>query len=331
MKLRTSIYLVGRRVWRKIYFTIKEKLKPVELRDEGTIERITPRIIEHPFILRKVIETEREKTRASTSKSKLTIELWSRGRVDHCNVLLASLLSQSYTGWDLTFLEDFDQNYESDAIFSRLVELIKDKGHKVIFLKPRSYLGCVGSAIEVMKETKTEYAMKMDDDHYFEPNVLEELITVLEKNRILGAVGGMLYPIGVKLSQTKGRVPQNFNKWTGPGKKTWNDYSTRTIMFPSQVVEVDFVRAPFMYRASELHKANFLEYYGNAGYSHMAHRIESEICNTLKKKYGYKTAIHTGVIMWHFLASAGGCRMIDPNTRIHDDEIYYKRWKEFHK
>mgnify|MGYP001074946355 CR=1 FL=1 len=329
MKLRSRIYVIGRKIWRKMYATVIEKVRPADLPYEGTIAQVTPLIIEHPSILKKVIQPERGEVRAR--KSKLTIELWSRGRVDYCNVLLASFLSQSYTEWDLTFLEDFDQNYEDDPIFPRLLKLIKERGHKVIFLKPRSYLGCVKSAIEVMKETETEYAMKMDDDHYFEPNAFEELVNVLEKNKSFGAIGGMLYPIGVESFERKEHIPRDFNKWSGPNKRIWNDYSTRTSIYPSQVVEVDFVRAPFMYRASELHKANFLEDYGNAGYSPMAFRIESEICNTLKKKYGYKTVIHTGVVMWHFASSSGGCRMIDQNASIHDDNVYYKRWEEFHK
>jgi hypothetical protein len=50
----------------------------------------------------------------------------------------------------------------------------------------------------------------------------------------------VLYPIGVKIFETREHVPPDFDKWTRPNKRTWNDYSTTTIIFPSQVAEVDF-------------------------------------------------------------------------------------------
>jgi len=259
----------------------------------------------------------------------LTLECWSRHRVEYLNILLASLQRQTFQDWDLTILEEADCNYLSNPIFVALLRHLKNQGHKVVFLHPKERLGNVRSATAVMRETKTKYAMKLDDDHLFEPDALEKLVQVLEENKDIGAVGGMLYPIDRELISMD-EIPNDFNRWTGPNKRIWNDYTTLTYKFPSQIVEVDFVRAPFMYRANKLRDTDWLEIYPTLGYTEMAHRIESEICNTLKKEFGLRTVIHTGAVMWHFLAPSGGCRMIDPRTRDHDDQVYYSRWREFH-
>ena len=261
---------------------------------------------------------------------KLTLECWSRKRERELSVLLTSLHNQTFKNWDLTLLEEADTNYLGDRIIVGLLRRLKNQGHKIIFLHPKRILGCVESAVAVMRETCTPYAMKLDDDHLFEPDVLERMVKILDENPDVGAVGGMLYPIDRELHYME-KIPSDFNRWTGKKKRIWNDYSTLTFRFPEQVVEVDFVRAPFMYRADLLREAGFLEIYPTLGYSPMAHRIESEICNTLKKEYDLKIVIDTGAIMWHYLSPTGGCRMIPPETRIHDDQIYYRRWKEFHK
>jgi len=260
----------------------------------------------------------------------LTLECWSRHRVEYLSVLLASLHNQTFQDWDIVILEEADCNYLGNPVFVGLLKRLKNQGHRVIFLHPREMLGNVRAAVTVMKETKTKYAMKLDDDHLFEMDALEKLVNVLEENEDIGAVGGMLHPITEELIP-RSEIPPDFNRWTGPKKRTWNDYTTLVYSFPEQIVEVDFVRAPFMYRADKLRETNWIDLYPTLGYSDMAHRIESEICNTLKKEFGYRIAIHTGVRMWHYLAPTGGCRMIDPRTREHDDEIYYSRWKEFHE
>lgn len=260
---------------------------------------------------------------------KLTLECWTRHRVDHLNVLLGSLHNQTFQDWDITILEEADCDYLKNPIFVGIIRRLKNQGHKVVFLHPSTMLGCVGSAMAVMAETSSKYAMKLDDDHVFDADALEKLVTAMEDDQSIGSLGGMLYPIDREIIQME-TIPDDFNKWTGPDKRIWNDYSTMTFEFPEQVVEVDFVRAPFMYRADKLRESGWLELYPTLGYTAMAHRIESEMANTLKVWNGMKTCIHTGVVMWHYLSPTGGCRMINPDTRTSDDVLYYDRWGELH-
>ncbi len=264
--------------------------------------------------------------------TKLTLECWSRGRVDTINILLASLMNQTFQDWDLTLLQEADCNYLANPLFVGLVRRLKLQGHKIIMLHPRTLLGCVKSAVAVMAETNTKYAMKLDDDHVFEKNALEILVNSLEDNDDIAVVGGMLYPISIETTYID-KVPKDFNRWTGKKYKIWNDYTTLAWQFPDELVDVDFVRAPFMYRADMLRSTDWLEEYPTLGYSPTAFRIESEMANTLMDMLDVKTAIHTGVDMYHYAAPTGGWRMwqnpysyLDP-----DGEIYYSRWLDFHK
>ena len=119
--------------------------------------------------------------------------------------------------------------------------------------------------------------------------------------------------------------------WTGKEGKIWNDYTTLNWRYPHQVVQVDFVRAPFMYRSDKLRETDWIDNYDKLGYPLMAHRIESEITNTLEVEFGLIPTIHTGSVMWHYFSQTGGGRMT-PNSMIPPaDEVYYKRWGELHK
>lgn len=261
---------------------------------------------------------------------KLCLECWSRGRVEHISILLASLHNQTFQDWDITILEEADQNYLGNSIFVGMIRRLKNQGHRVLMMHPRNMLGCVKSATAVMRETNTKYAMKLDDDHMFESTALEKLVNSLDNNKNLSAVGGMLYPIDRELTFVE-NIPDDFNRWTGEDNRVWNDYTTLAWQFPEQIVPVDFVRAPFMYRADLLRETSFLKEYENLGYSNIAFRIESEITNLLETYHEDKwTGINTSAWMWHYLSPTGGCRMLNYDLLTPDGKLYYDRWQEFH-
>ena len=259
---------------------------------------------------------------------KLTLECVSRQRSKEISVMLGSLLSQSFQEWDLTILEEADSNYLSDRYFVGLCRKLKDEGHIITLLHPKAILGSSVGIIEVMKETKTPYAMKIDDDHFLEKDSLSKMIKTIEDPDI-GAVGGMVQIIDRELIPISD-IPSDFNRWTGKLKDFWNDYSSMTFSYPEKVVDVDFVRAPFMYKADILHDLGFLETYPTLGYSQRAHRFESEVCNLLSKERSLRTVIHTGAKLWHFMSQTGGNRIRGSEGIKEDDEIYYKRWRDFH-
>ncbi len=260
----------------------------------------------------------------------VTLECWSRQRNQNVSILLSSLLNQTFKDWGLTLLEEIDTQYIQDLNVRGLLRLLRNKGHSVTFMHPKRLLGCVDSSLHVMNETKSKYAVKLDDDHIFESDVLEKLVMTLEENDDIGAVGGMLHPVDrnpVRLD----KIPSDFNRWTGKEGKIWNDYSTLNFSFDEQIVDVDFLRAPIMYRADLLHETDFLEKYGGLGYSHHGYRIESEISNTIESEFDKRTVINTGINMWHFLSPKGGCRMRSYDSLPNDDKIYWDRWGWFHK
>lgn len=261
---------------------------------------------------------------------KLTLECWTRGRVDFLTVLLSSLHNQTFQDWDITILEESDQNYLGSPMFVGMIRRLKNQGHRVVMMHPREMLGCSKSAMAVMKETTTKYAMKLDDDHVFQHDALEKLVNSLDADPNLAAIGGMLYPIDRELIEVE-EIPKDFNNWTGEDHRIWNDYSTLAWKFPEQVVKVDFLRAPFMYRADLLKETPFFKEYDTLGYSSVGFRMESEITNLLESYHeGKYIGINTASFMWHYLASTGGCRMLNYDLLTPDGKLYYDRWQAFH-
>ena len=261
--------------------------------------------------------------------TKVTLECWTRGREEYLAICLASLVSQTFTDWDMTIMEEADCNYLANPRVAGVLRLLKNKGHNIKYMHPKEMMGSVRCGREVMLKTKTKYAVKFDDDHILEPNALELLINTLENDDSIGAVGAMLYHVGVQPIDVE-EIPDDFNRWTGKDGWIWNDYTTLNWRYPSQVVDVDFVRAPFMYRADLLHQTDWIDNYDKLGYPLMAHRIESEITNTIETEFNKRTTIHTGSVMWHYLSPTGGGRMTPDSMIPVADEVYYKRWQEHH-
>lgn len=261
--------------------------------------------------------------------AKLTLECVTHKRCKQLTSLLISLHNQTFQDWDLVILEEYGNNYISDRDFASVLRMISND-HRVEYLRPSKHLGCGKSLCVAMSRSRTKYGMKLDDDHILDRFALEKLVKAMDSNKNIGSIGGMIPPVGLKLVKYD-EIPSDFNKWTLRNGLMWNDYSILPIRFPEKIVRVDFLRGCLIYNAELLRDSGFIEEYPTLGYSNIAFRIESEISNTLESKYNVKTYMHTGVFLYHFLAS-GGTRSYDYGELLaNDSKIYYSRWGELHK
>jgi len=183
MKLRSRIYLIGRKVWRKAFLRLTEKLRPAELPYEETVEHTT-RIVEHPFILKSITERGEAKKRVRRKRyPTITIGGASKGNIDEVRIFLKNVLDLEYPKEKITYLF-VCADEESKKPF---IEMLPQERTVLLLEKPRSkkykgphFLG--GAWKQLQEETKTEYFFFCDTDLCFLPRTL--LLELLAEERV---------------------------------------------------------------------------------------------------------------------------------------------------
>lgn len=87
---------------------------------------------------------------------------------------------------DSTLNQDFSKkDYEvivvNDGSTDKTLEILKIYGKKIKIINQENQ-GAVKAANRGFKEAKGEYVIKLDADDYFEPNILKEMVTILDNN-----------------------------------------------------------------------------------------------------------------------------------------------------
>jgi hypothetical protein len=180
MKLRMSIYLVGRKIWRKMFVVIKENLKPAELSNGESVKQVTLRIVER----RNLIETGKVKMQRRRKKyPTITIGGPSKGNSDEVRIFLKNILDLEYPKEKITYLF-VCADEESKKPF---IEMLPKERTVLLLEKPTSekyrgahFLG--GAWKQLQKETKTEYFLFCDTDLCFLPRTL--LLELLGEERV---------------------------------------------------------------------------------------------------------------------------------------------------
>ena len=264
--------------------------------------------------------------------TEVTVELWSRHRETELEIMLTSLINQSFTDWDLVILEEFDCNYLRNTRLKSILKLIKQLGHKLVYLKPDQYAGISKSAIMVMNEIETPYSFRITDDIILPHNTLQTLYHELKGHEAL-AVGTVRSPINDEEMVELEKLPKLFNRWqTVNNKLYWNDYQKQPFIYPRQIIEVDFLFTPYLYDFEKVKNTGFVDNYLDWGYTERGFRLDAEMLNNVKRDYPKnKILLDAGITVYHFNAAQGGARPIHARMRDSDIITYMIRWKDKHE
>lgn len=207
------------------------------------------------------------------------------------SLCIAALSQQTYPLDEVFIYDDSDKpiDLREKEPYKQLFILLQQKGipYRVVY---GNGLGQVRGHRISLKETKSAYIWRVDDDDIPEPTVLEKLMLVMEANPNCGACGGLVLDVA-------NSVPSNVasNKiediYLGLNKQ-WFRHSGKPY-------EVDHLYSTFVYKRTG-------DYYPS-GLSRVGHREET-IMTYRMKRAGFKIMVEPNAVTWHLKSHAGGIR-----------------------
>ena len=169
--------------------------------------------------------------------------------------------------------------------------------------------GQVKNHQRALTEAKCDLIWRMDDDNIPEPNVLKELLSVMDGNIRCGAVGGLV--LDPKSNLTFDPLSSNKIQDIFLGKnEQWHNHPDNGIK------SVDHLYSSFLFRKE-----------ATEGYdmtlSRVGHREETIFTYEMKRK-GWHLYIHPRAVTWHYQFPSGGIRDKTKIEMWDHDERHFK-------
>lgn len=231
----------------------------------------------------------------------VTVGVPTRNRPFYLSILLSSLLSQSFTDWDLIVVNDGDEDIEENHLLKGIFNIIRHKGYKLrIIPGPKAGPGQAHNVI--LTNSQNELIMRVDDDAYLNPNYIEILHNFMRDEEDLGAVGGRFLNV-YRLKTQYDQVNGEDRDWKG--KIVFKDghfipYEDHSLS-DERPYEADHLYASFLYKkrvATEV--GGFPDVY-----SQMGRREETDTTIRMRMA-GYRLYVVPQAIAWHIHSPFGG-------------------------
>jgi SAM-dependent methyltransferase len=206
---------------------------------------------------------------------------------------------------------DFKPELNKDPIYSKLFAIISASGISWEY-KYGKKIGQVSNHIQSLKDAKTDFIYRLDDDNVPEYNVLEYLLDCVKDD--VGAVGGLVINSFTDVPATASNKIEDI--FLGINE-AWFFHPK-----DSQPKEVDHLYSSFIYRR------DIAEYPDNL--SCAGHREETILTYGMKRK-GYKIILNPSVKTWHFNNPEGGIRTNQNQSNFEKDSYIFSQklneWK----
>lgn len=234
---------------------------------------------------------------------RVTIGVPTRNRPSYLGTLLSSLLSQSFSNWDLILVNDGDENLEGFHFLEGIFNIIEYKGHGLKII-PGPQAGPAQAHNVILANSQNELIMRVDDDVYLNPDYIEILYEFMANRENVGAVGGRL--LNIHHLKTGFSHPLGEHKeWNG--RIVFKDshfvpYADHFLL-KEEPYEADHLYCHFLYQKRVAEEVGgFPDLY-----SQMGRREETD--TTLRMRMaGYRLFVLPQATAWHIHSFFGGTR-----------------------
>jgi GT2 family glycosyltransferase len=236
----------------------------------------------------------------------IAIAIATKNRPTYLAVLLTSIIQQTYTNWMMVINDQSDVPVEENDTLKDLFALIENTGHPLKTVYSKNGWERHQKSMEAVPES-IEFILRIDDDMLPNLSFLESILKPFRffPNKSLAAVGGcfpepFMKPIDLDVNLID---PSWVPKFDEP---TWK-LQGHHYFDARQMIEVETLNGcAICYRRSTVEDVGG---WAVEGYSHQAHREESDLCARLFAR-GYDLMMTTEAIAWHLYAPGGGSREV---------------------
>ena len=167
---------------------------------------------------------------------------------------------------------------------------------------------------KAIEMTKTDFLLRVDDDDFLQPNVLQELLGCMSPD--VGAVGGLI--IDPKLPVQP--LPPNFDV-------TINNLTSNAQWFihpKKNIIQVEHLNNSFLYRKKAATHGYCVDL------SPAGHREETIFTYEMHRA-GWKVLINPRAVTWHAKQNSGGIRAHATHNEywVQDQQIFNRKLKEW--
>ena len=238
---------------------------------------------------------------------------------------LLSIANQTYKPKELLILDDSDERVKMDEhhILSMVLRTLDEKfiQWKVVYGNKRGQ----GTLHDISRKmAEYEWIWRLDDDNYAEPNVLEELMKVVDTCKAnktsVGAVAGLVHTPGL-IFQENDVASSDMKNWAMCLHVQWYKYDLNGPRW----MFVDHLYSTFVYSKEA----------GSHGYnldlSPVSHTEETQFTYEMRRK-GYVLIVTKDALTWHYKQNIGGIRAYkDSWLWEHDSKLFRNKlineWK----
>ena len=272
------------------------------------------------------------------SNLRITVGVPTKDRGIELAILLQSLITQTYTNFDVVIVNDCHSNLLHDnTTLQALFKVLKQLGNNVTILEGDRKGPHYGRQ-KILDFADTELILTLDDDVSLEPRCLENLVKVFseDKDEMIGAVG-IVYlnphePIKDQiLPDLSEETLQNLGKiyWEPNGNLFLLGALNIQLHRDNRLKEVQHLYSGFMYRKTAAIKAGGY----NLSLSKVGHREETLFSYGIFRQ-GYKVFVNPTCIAMHYHPMFGGIRETQGQWHgkenwDHDEKIFMdimERW-----
>ena len=256
---------------------------------------------------------------------RITIMVASKDRHSEIALLIQSLRTQTYQGWDLVILDECQTPIEVCDYLAKLLNRIRLENHCVKVFKNEVSLGVCNARNMLIKLDyfNNPYVARLDDDVILESDYLKRLVDVIEINGydIASGVTPLLGSpdvirnadeIGFVINEKEIDQEGNIVKHGDDCGYTYN----KSKIFPTHEFRSNALMKKEVLDAGVRYPTNL---------SPVGFREEAFFSFSAQYK-GFKIGVDTSAVAYHLVTPSGGCRFIDYADKVQSDDKYFRKW-----
>jgi len=261
---------------------------------------------------------------------RISIHIATKDRHSEVSLLLQSLREQSYQDWDIVMCDESQTPIDSCEFLVMLINKIREEGHHVnVFRNDLSRGVChVRNLLLENDYFKNPLILRLDDDVVLEADYIQKLVDVIHLGYDIasGVTPSFRHPL-VKRENTFVKPIINAIETDDVGNITKFGDDCGIGYIEDDIIPTHHFRSCALFKSKVFDKIKYPTNLTPVGFR------EESFISIEALLAGYKLAVHTGAIAWHFQTMSGGCRYPDYTEKVQTDDKTFQEWfkKKFQK